>query len=248
MGQEVDHYRHWLRSARSADKEKDIGPKPWTYSYINAALTLYIKFEEIKGELVESIKAAKAENRKVVLIFNIGSWEKNLCSAKHQMIRDTLGKDELKLTAFAKGEGCLAFYKENMRKLMEFLRTNDDAKNIDMKIFRTTWAAYSKYGNYGFGWPGDVEQLQPTSQHVLKVFHDEAVKIIAEDWYNTHFVDGFAMTYARDEHSKHVKGHAIGDHMAHQGRETVAATDVMWMNLVLGEFCPKTKSWWQKRD
>ena len=193
MLQQVEHFAHWLRSSRTSD-QADSDLSAWSHQYVSiAGDVIYNKFDDLATGLSSAINFATTRNKTIVLLFNVGMWEKNLCYT----VKDDPGHlgltrysesiladpDTLTSTSLGRGEGCLAFYKENMRRLMEHLKDLEkDSQVFSMKIFRTTWAGYVKTGNWGFSWPTNELQYLSTSQTAMKAFNSEAVKVSFGSW------------------------------------------------------------------
>lgn len=101
--------------------------------------------------------------------------------------------------ADAEDYDCVASYRALLRHVIEYA----GAARLDggVKIFRSTTAAWLKWGNWRVNWT-EHDRLQPFTQSWLTVagFNDLAVPLFREAGW--HVVDGFGSTIGRPDHTE----------------------------------------------
>ena len=105
-----------------------------------------------------------------------------------------------------------------------------------VKIFRTTTAAWLKYGNYKVNWfASDKRDLQAFITHWSTIvrWNDLALSVLrkAEGW---HIVDGFQSSIGRPDHTEwHPNGALV-----HFEQEVPNTHNHQALSMVVKELCP----------
>jgi hypothetical protein len=160
-------------------------------------------------------------------VFNAGLWEiGHFCTvspikAEHNITDDDIGN-------------CADYYRENFKKLLDLVALTFPS---DLKIFRTTNAAWMLWGNFGFALSTRPHsQAMVQSPHVVKMFNDIALQEIQESGYDVKIYDIFWMTWSRPDDTEINRNNDVGNHMVHLGHDTLTATLQKLITIVLDYF------------
>jgi hypothetical protein len=115
-------------------------------------------------------------------------------------------------------QNCATFYIKNFKRLLDLITSVFPS---DLKIFRTTNAAWTKWGNFGFAWPPECKQDIVRSPHTIHRFNDMAIQIIKSSGYDVKVYDLFWMTWSRPDDTEISDTNAIENHMVHLGVDTL---------------------------
>lgn len=124
---------------------------------------------------------------------------------------------------------CGDFYQHNFKMLLDLVESTFSS---DLKIFRTTQAAWPRWGNFGFAWPAGNFQLTGLSPHVAKMFNDIALELIRQSGYDVKVYDLFWMTLSRPDDTEIMESNEIKKHMVHVGHDTLKASLRKMMTMV----------------
>eukprot|EP01047_Picozoa_sp_COSAG01_P055068 COSAG01_NODE_6090_length_3856_cov_6.761778_2_plen_411_part_00 len=127
---------------------------------------------------------------------------------------------------------CVTDYAKNLRELISAANQTKP----DLIVYRTTNAAWPKWGNWGFSWPNRPQEFV-ASNFFLRAF-GKVERAILRDFPNVKIIDGYDMTLPRADHTERSKAHEVGPHMAHHGPQVVELQNMLFKTLVLEHFCP----------
>ena len=165
-------------------------------------------FDNAKTKLLR-IQAENSTQQPKVVVFNACIWEIFLfCptgNAAWIASKNTSGGD------FG---NCASYYRQNFQRLLNFVAVTFPS---DLKIFRTTNAAWMKWGNFGFAWSARYTPDMVHSPHVVKMFNEIALKLIRESGYDVKVYDFFWMTWARPDDTEIDGDNGNNRHMVHMG-------------------------------
>lgn len=164
-----------------------------------------------------------------MLLFNAGLWEIQLfcppSAWEGWIAENNKSKSDI--------ENCAMLYRTNFKRVLDMLQTTFP---LDLKIFRTTHAAWMRWGNYGFTWiPCHLEQVTK-SPHVVKMFNDIAVEVIRESGYDIKVYDFFWITWSRPDDTEIDSKNEIGRHLGHMGLDTLKASIRKLITMVMDYF------------
>jgi hypothetical protein len=189
----------------------------------------YFKTQIVTGPNVETFlkQAVQSSERKVVL-FNTGLHDIHRLCGGGEMIKDrqTYLPSDMPSSCVDLYEMAIATLVENIMKLPESV----------VKIFQTTTAAWSKYGNYGVAWDPRYGQPLPLDASFIRYFNEKALKIL-QKFPSIRVVDGFHVSYSRPDHREIDSTSAIGKKLSHPGEEVILAMVRIWSMLFLQEVC-----------
>ena len=106
----------------------------------------------------------------------------------------------------------------------------------DLIIFRTTNAAWMRWGNFPIAWPPAENQTIIRSTHVVRMFNDIAIHLIKEAGYDVKVYDVFWMSWSRPDDTEISSDNAIGRHLVHLGHDTLKASLRKLFTMVLEHF------------
>jgi len=115
-------------------------------------------------------------------------------------------------------KNCAVYYRNNFRRLLDLIVSTFPS---DLKVFRTTNAAWMRWGNFGFAWPPKAGQSMVESSHVVRMFNDIAIDVIRESRYDIKVYDLFWMTWSRPDDTEINTVNDIGNHMVHLGHDSL---------------------------
>jgi hypothetical protein len=178
----------------------------------------------------------ETSNQPKVLVFNACIWEiaffctQSTLRVEHNITDDDVGQ-------------CAEYYRENFKKLLDLVALTFPS---DLKIFRTTNAAWMRWGNFGFAWRAQDThhvsmqsphtQIMVQSPHVVKMFNDIALQVIKESGYDVKIYDLFWMTWSRPDDTEINRNNDVGNHMVHLGHDTLTASLRKLITIVLDYF------------
>ena len=112
------------------------------------------------------------------------------------------------------------------------------ASHAAVKVFRTTTAAWQKWGNWGYEWPPGQMHDYANSPAFVRALNRAALAVVARE-PSLAVIDGFASTHARADHTQHgEKG--IAGHMVHHGPDIQELHNRVLLLMILRRLCPRT--------
>jgi hypothetical protein len=172
----------------------------------------------------------------IVILFNTGMHDiHNLCSAKFSDDRKTyLDMDRLESGTFS----CAEEYRALLRDFLDMVNDFPAA----LKVFQSTTAAWPKYGNWGFQWQQNGEDMNLISDFCA-AFNEIAFEVLA-DYKDSdiHVMDGYWITYPRPDNRQIGMGSEtresnIGKKLSHPGVEVLSVMVRKWVMLMLDRIC-----------
>ena len=127
----------------------------------------------------------------------------------------------------------MKFYRHNFKRLLDLIVQIFPS---ELKIFRTTNAAWVKWGNFGFAWPPEEYQNMVRSPHVVRKFNDIALEVINESGYDVKVYDLFWMSWSRPDSTEIQSANRIGGHMVHLGHDTLKVSIRKLLTIVADHF------------
>lgn len=125
---------------------------------------------------------------------------------------------------------CVEEYEHALRKLLSA------TEGADLVVYRSTHAAWPKWGNWGFAWPNTAQDYV-ASNHFVRVFNAAARAVLAA-FPHIKLIDGYGITAPRADHTERSEAHEVGPHLAHHGPEVVGLENLLVNTLVMEKFCP----------
>ena len=163
-----------------------------------------------------------------VIHFNSGlhDLDKYCGGLAHQIsFRQGVGLDE--------SFDCITSYMTLLQQVIDYV----DASGFDgVKVFRTTTAAWLKFGNYHVNWfASDKRDEQVFISNWLSVmsFNELAIPIFERAGWR--IIDGFQSTIGRPDHTERTPGGAL----VHFDREVPDAHNHQLLSIILEEYCPE---------
>ncbi len=126
---------------------------------------------------------------------------------------------------------CIDKYQDFMIQFLDFLETYPTS----LKVFRSSTAAWHRYGNFGFGWK-KMNQPYTKTHHFVDKYNQIAYDILKK-YPSVHILDGYWLTLPRPDNTEASKENKAGKHMAHPG---LAVTDVLvrkWFTFLIRHLC-----------
>jgi len=172
----------------------------------------------------------------IVILFNTGMHDiHNLCSAELSDDRKTyLDVNRLESGYFS----CVEEYRALLRDFLDLVNDFPAA----LKVFQSTTAAWPKYGNWGFQWNQNGENMNLISDFCA-AFNEIAFEVLA-DYKDSdiHIMDGYWITYPRPDNREIGMGSEsresnIGKKLSHPGVEVLSAMVRKWVMLMLDRIC-----------
>jgi hypothetical protein len=182
------------------------------------------------NETYTSLLQIKQDNSSppIVIVFNAGLHDV-LCLK----YLDPLFRTKNNLTEVFDIANCIDFYRHNFQRLLDLIVQIFPS---ELKIFRTTNAAFAKWGNFGFAWPPDEYQNWVSSPHVVWRFNDVALQVIKESGYDIKVSDLFWMSWSRPDSTEIESANKIGGHMVHLGHDTLNVSIRKLLSIVADHF------------
>ena len=106
----------------------------------------------------------------------------------------------------------------------------------DVLIWRTSNAAWPKWGNYGMPWNGFQDFVQSTT--FVSRMNEVALSVVAP--YGPELLDSFAMTYPRPDHME--SGNGRGARMVHPGPLVVSEMTRLLVDILMRRLCPDVRA------
>lgn len=182
-------------------------------------------------EKLESLAKSRDEYR--VVIFNFGLHDiKDGCVSTTVDAMNTKSRE----TPVRRAAGdCLEFFRFGFSKFVEFL----ERYPADLKVFRTSNAGWMRWGNFGFGWPAENQQLSIYSHHSTKVLNEAALEILHTTSSSIYSLDFYWPTLARPDNTDvdGTKGHSAASHLVHPGVDTSRLLVRMQVMMIMRHFC-----------
>lgn len=189
----------------------------------------YFKTQMLTGPNVKAFlkQAAQSPERRVIL-FNTGLHDIHTLCGGGEMAQDrqTYLRSDMPTS-------CVDLYEMAIATLVDDIM---EMPETDIKIFQTTTAAWSKYGNYGVAWDPRFGQPLPLDASFIKHFNDLALGILRK-FPSIHVVDGFHVSYSRPDHREIDHKSNIGKKLSHPGVEVISAMLRIWSMVFLQEVC-----------
>lgn len=152
----------------------------------------------------------------MITYFNYGLWAITETSNFDRACFDKLGR--------------LSVFSSNCSYVQRLSALTEEIVNVNahgLNIFRTTTAAWHKWGNWGFPWPDEFQGFR-RSFTVIRSVNLMARNVLQFRFPNVTIVDGFETSVSRPDHTerqlhskdpskdtKPWRNHFIGGHLAH---------------------------------
>jgi hypothetical protein len=128
---------------------------------------------------------------------------------------------------------CAEHYRSRFKRLLDFVALTFPS---DLKIFRTTNAAWMRWGNFGFSWAPSYYQNMVECPNTVRIFNDIALQVIRDSGYDIKVYDLFWMTYSRPDNTETRTTNDAKGHMVHLGHDTLKASVRKMITIVAEHF------------
>jgi hypothetical protein len=128
---------------------------------------------------------------------------------------------------------CMELYRYNFKRLLVSITQTFPS---ELKIFRTTGAAWVRWGNFGFSWPPGILQFMYDSPHLARRLNDIALEVINESGYGVKVYDLFWMSWSRPDNTEIQHNNDIGGHIVHVGRDPLKVSIRKLLTIVADHF------------
>ena len=192
----------------------------WRLHQIDTNSGLRVRLDEI-SEKLSSIRS-RYPNSNMAILFNAGLHDiDKYCGASENWIawRKTMfGKDDIL--------DCVDEYGKLMMKLKDIMQALSPKPLI---VFRSTTAAWQKWGNWGFRWPIQPQPFTTSAAMVTRMNRkafdtlDSTIKLI----------DGYHLTLSRPDHTQITNDQQTGKHLVHHGPEVNGVLNLIFIHFIL---------------
>ena len=156
-----------------------------------------------------------------------GTCVDNYCSYDTRVTRKKMNETSVWGDNFA----CIDKYRDYLTQLLEFL--NDYPTSL--KVFRSTTAAWHRYGNFGFSWT-KLHQSYTLSFHFINKFNQIAYDLLKK-YPSVYILDGYWLTLPRPDNTEVSKDNKAGKHLAHPGFAVTQVLGRKWFTFLMRHFC-----------
>jgi hypothetical protein len=180
---------------------------------------------------LKALAEERDEHRVVIFNFGLHDVKDGCVSTTIDAMNTKSGENPIRRTA---GD-CLEFFRLGFSKFVEFLE--DYPANL--KVFRTSNAGWMRWGNFGFGWPAENQQLSIYSHHSTKALNEAALEILRNRTGSIHYLDFYWPTLARPDNTDvdGAKGHSAASHLVHPGVDTTRLLVRLEVMIIMRHFC-----------
>ena len=168
-------------------------------------------------------------NHRRFLLFNTGLHDiSQLCSRVYREERAEYIKES------DANFSCTEQYRHSFQRLVAFVQRYA----AELRVFQSTTAGWSRYGNFDIEWPTNETQSLALSSNMVSHFNDIAFNVLKNTPSSIQIMDAYWLTLARPDNRQVGVVKNTKKHLVHPGEEVLQAMVRNWI-LILVEHLSK---------
>ena len=134
---------------------------------------------------------------------------------------------------------CIDFYLDGMNQFLDFI----EEYPADLKIFRSTNAGWMRWGQFGFTWKAENNELAVFSHHSARILNKVAIELISKrrklGTSSVRILDYYWPTLARPDNTDvdSPQRQSAGSHLVHPGIDTLRLLVRLEVMMIMRHFC-----------